>query len=75
MSAVDPQFLPDAAKAAFIVQTGEAHGVDFAIADGRLAVTYPLSLEPASWASFQTAILDNKEMIARLVLTRQEGRP
>ena len=70
---VDHDFLRRAARAWFLIDEAERHGVTFAIEAGRLAVEYPLSIEPRFWRQLQEAILDNKQTIANYVYSRERG--
>jgi hypothetical protein len=70
---VDHDFLRRAARAHFVIEEAQRHGVTFAIEAGRLAVEYPLAIEPWFWRQLQEAILENKQTIATYIFTRERG--
>jgi hypothetical protein len=71
---VDPDFLRRAARAHFVIEEAQRHGITFSIESGRLAVEYPLTIDLRFWRQLQDAILDNKATIATYVFTRELGR-
>jgi hypothetical protein len=70
---VDPDFLRRAARAHFIIEEAQQHGVTFAIEAGRLAIEYPLTIEPVFWRQLQAAIRDNKQTVANYIYSRERG--
>jgi hypothetical protein len=70
---VDYDFLRRAARAHFIIEEAQRQGITFAIEAGRLAIEYPLTIEPAFWRQLQAAILDNKQTIATYIYSRKRG--
>lgn len=70
---VDHDFLRLAARAHFIIEEAQRQGITFAIEAGRLAIEYPLTIEPVFWRQLQAAILDNKQTIANYVYSRERG--
>jgi hypothetical protein len=70
---VDRDLLRRAARADFVIEEAQRHGVTFAIEAGRLAIEYPLTIEPVFWRQLQAAILDNKQTIANYVYSRERG--
>jgi hypothetical protein len=70
---VDHDSLRRAARAHFLIEEAQRHGITFAIEAGRLAVEYPLTIEPVFWSQLQEAILDNKQTIATYIYTRERG--
>ena len=70
---VDHDFLRWAARAHFVIDEAQRHGVIFAIEAGRLAIEYQLTIEPVFWRQLQAAILDNKQTIANYIYSRERG--
>jgi hypothetical protein len=70
---VDHDFLRRAARAQFLIEEAQRFGVTFAIEAGRLAVEYPLAIEVGFWRQLQKAIVDNRQMIANYVYSRELG--
>ena len=70
---VDHDFLRRAARAHFIIEEAQRHGITFAIENGRLAIEYPLTIEPLFWRQLQAAILDNKQTVADYIYSRERG--
>lgn len=63
----------DFARAHFLIETAQQHGVTFAIENVRLAMQFPLTIEPALWCQLQSAILANKQIIANCIYSRERG--
>ena len=72
-SRVDPDFLRRAARADFVIEAAQRHGITFSIEAGRLAIEYPLDIDLRFWRQLQAAILDNKQTIANYIYTRERG--
>lgn len=70
---VDHDFIRLMARAHFVIEEAQRHGITFAIENGKLAVEYPLSIEPRFWRQLQDAILDNRQVIANFVYSRERG--
>jgi hypothetical protein len=68
---VDHDFLRRAARAHFLIEEAQRHGITFSIEAGRLAVEYPFTIEPRFWRQLQEAILDNKQTIANWGCSRE----
>ena len=67
----DHDFLRRAARAQFLIEEAQRFGVTFAIEAGRLAVEYPLAIEPRFWRQLQEAILEDRQMVANYVYSRE----
>jgi hypothetical protein len=73
MGSYDPDFVRDAERALFVIETCQAAGISFSIRDGRfLEGEYPLLIESTFWRSCQEAILANKVTITKIVSARAE---
>jgi hypothetical protein len=70
---VDHDFLRRAARAHFLIEEAQRHGITFSIEAGSLAVEYPFTIEPRFWRQLQEAILDNKQTIANYVYSRERA--
>ena len=70
---VDHDFLRRAARAQFVIEEAQRFGVTFAIENGRLAIEYPLTIEPLFWRQLQEAVLDNKQTVADYIYSRERG--
>jgi hypothetical protein len=68
---LDPDFVCDAERVAFVVETAREMGVDFALEGDRLAVGFPLDISPIAWRSLQAAILDNLRFIVGITRARE----
>ena len=68
---LDPDFVRDAERAAFVIETAQEMGVDFALEGDRLAVGFPLDISPIAWRPLQAAILDNLRFIVGITHVRE----